>query len=331
MRVLVVGGAGYIGSHTVRAVLRAGHEVAILDNLSTGHEESVPAGVDFIRGDILSRDDLARAFDAGPFDTIMHFAAKAAVGESVENPELYYRENVQGSLTLFSAARRAGVGGVVFSSSAATYGTPESVPILEDAPLAPINPYGWTKRMMEQILADFARAYGLPSVSLRYFNAAGAEPVENAADAIGEAHDPETHLIPRVLISARDGGTVKIFGTDYDTRDGTAVRDYIHVTDLADAHVRAIGAFEKSKAKVFNLGTGTGFTVREVIDEAKRVTAIKMKVEETERRAGDPPSLVASSEKFQAETGWKPEFADLATIIETAWRWHRDHPKGYAR
>jgi UDP-glucose 4-epimerase len=338
MRVLVVGGAGYIGSHTVRAVLRAGHEVVILDNLSTGHEESIPVGVDFIRGDILKSEDLGRAFDAGPYDAVMHFAAKAAVGESVERPDFYYRENVQGSLMLFSAARKAGVGGVVFSSSAATYGTPKVVPILEDAPLAPINPYGWTKRMMEQILADFARAYGLPSVSLRYFNAAGAEPEGDAPSAdmppgdlpaIGEDHDPETHLIPRILISARDGGAISIFGTDYDTRDGTAVRDYIHVTDLAEAHVLAIGAFENSEPRVFNLGTGTGFTVREVIDAAKQVTGIDMCVEEAERRAGDPPSLVASSEKFQAATGWRPRHADLATIIETAWAWHKDHPKGY--
>ena len=339
MRVLIVGGAGYIGSHTVRAVLRAGHEVVILDNLSTGHEQSIPVGVDFICGDILSQEDLGRAFDAGPFDAVMHFAAKAAVGESVENPEFYYRENVQGSLMLFSAARKAGVGGVVFSSSAATYGIPKVVPILEDAPLAPINPYGWTKRMMEQILADFALAYGLPSVSLRYFNAAGAEPESDACSsdrpgadlpAIGEDHDPETHLIPRILISARDGGTIKVFGTDYETRDGTAVRDYIHVTDLAEAHVPAIGAFEKSEAKAFNLGTGTGFTVREVIDAAKRVTGIDMAVEETERRPGDPPSLVASSEKFQAATGWKPALADLDRIIETAWAWHKAHPKGFA-
>jgi UDP-glucose-4-epimerase GalE len=335
MRVLVVGGAGYIGSHTVRAVKRAGHEVVIFDNLSTGHEESVPVGVDFICGDILNSDDLTRAFDAGPYDAIMHFAAKAAVGESVENPEFYYRENVQGSLMLFSAARKAGVGGVVFSSSAATYGTPKEVPILEDAPLAPINPYGWTKRMMEQILVDFAHAYELPSVSLRYFNAAGAEPADDTTGgdiptAIGEDHDPEGHLIPRILISARDGGTIKIFGTDYDTSDGTAVRDYIHVTDLAEAHVLAIGAFEKSQPKVFNLGTGTGFSVREVIDTAKRVTGIDMKVEETPRRPGDPPSLVASSEKFQAATAWKPKLADLATIIETAWHWHKSHPKGYA-
>jgi UDP-glucose-4-epimerase GalE len=341
MRCLVVGGAGYIGSHTVRALMRAGHDVTVLDNLSTGHEESVPAGlrrdgaasaaqagVPFVRGDILDQADLEKAFSGGRFDAILHFAAKASVGESVEDPETYYRENVQGSLALFSAARKASAGGVVFSSSAATYGMPESVPIREDAPLAPINPYGRTKRMMEEMLADFAAAYGLPSVSLRYFNAAGAEPEGD----IGEDHEPETHLIPRVLAAARapsSEGTVRIFGTDYDTPDGSAVRDYIHVTDLAEAHVLAIAAFEEGKAKAYNLGTGHGFSVREVIAAAKRVTGREFAVEETERRPGDPPRLVASSEKFRTELGWKPRLAELETIIETAWRWHTAHPKGY--
>ena len=326
MRCLVVGGAGYIGCHTVRALLRAGHGVTVFDNLSTGHEESVPDGATFVRGDILDETDLEKIFSGDRFDAVLHFAAKAAVGESVENPELYYRENVQGSLTLFSAARRSGAGGVVFSSSAATYGMPESVPIREDAPLAPINPYGWTKRMMEQMLADFAAAYGAPSVSLRYFNAAGAE----ADGSVGEDHDPETHLIPRILIAARDGGMVRVFGTDYDTPDGTAVRDYIHVTDLAEAHVLAIEAFEKGRAKVYNLGTGHGFSVREVIDAARKVTGKDFRVEETARRAGDPPSLVASSEKFREELGWEPRLGALETIIETAWRWHTAHPRGYA-
>ncbi len=307
MRCLVVGGAGYIGSHTVRALLRAGHDVTVLDNLSTGHEESVPAGVPLVRGDILDQADLEKVFSGATFDAILHFAAKASVGESVEDPETYYRENVQGSLALFSAARKAGAGGVVFSSSAATYGLPEYVPICEAAPLAPINPYGWTKRMMEQMLADFAAAYGTPSVSLRYFNAAGAEPEgDSPEDQIGEDHDPETHLIPLVLAAARapgPEGTIRVFGTDYDTPDGSAVRDYIHVTDLAEAHVLAIGAFEKGKAKVYNLGTGHGFSVREVIAAAKRVTGREFAVEETGRRAGDPPRLVASSEKFRKELG----------------------------
>ncbi len=362
MRVLVAGGAGYIGSHTVRALLRAGHEVTVFDDLSAGHEAAVPPGVALVRGDILSQADLDGVLSGAGgerFDAVMHFAARTSVGESVNDPELYYRVNVQGSLTLFSAARRAGVGGVVFSSSAATYGVPDEVPIREDARLAPINPYGRTKHMMEEILADFAVAYGLPCVSLRYFNAAGAEPTDlnrdmqdgqdsqpnvgrspscepcaSLSDAvsseIGEDHDPETHLIPRILFAARDGAKVSIFGTDYDTRDGTAVRDYVHVTDLAEAHVLAIGAFEKGAAKVYNLGTGTGFTVREVIDAARRVTGIDMKVEAAARRAGDPPSLVASSEKFQSELGWRPKLASLEAIIETAWKWHTEHPRGYA-
>jgi len=330
MRVLVAGGAGYIGSHTVRALLRAGHDVVILDNLSTGHEGALPDGAKLVRGDILSGDDLDRAFAEGPYDALMHFAAKTSVGESVAEPEIYYRENVQGSLALFSAARSSLVGGIVFSSSAAVYGIPEDVPIREDAGLAPINPYGRTKRMMEEILADFAAAYGLPSVSLRYFNASGAEPVEGAGKTeIGEAHDPETHLIPLVLAAARDGGAIKIFGTDYDTPDGTAVRDYIHVTDLAEAHVLAVSAFEKGRAKIYNLGSGTGFSVREVIESARRATGREITAEESPRRPGDPPSLVASSERFQNELGWEPRHAELSTIIETAWRWHTEHPRGF--
>ncbi len=330
MRVLVAGGAGYIGSHTVRALLRAGREVVVFDNLSTGHEGALPDGAKLVRGDILSGDDLDRAFAEGPFDALMHFAAKISVGESVAEPETYYRENVQGSLALFSAARSSRVGGIVFSSSAAVYGIPKEVPIREDAGLGPINPYGRTKRMMEEILADFAAAYGLPSVSLRYFNASGAEPVEGSGKTeVGEAHDPETHLIPLVLAAARDGGAIKMFGTDYDTPDGTAVRDYIHVTDLAQAHVLAVKAFEKGRAKVYNLGSGTGFSVREVIETARRVTGREIAAEESPRRPGDPPSLVASPEKFRNELGWEPRHAELSKIIETAWKWHTEHPRGF--
>jgi UDP-glucose-4-epimerase GalE len=329
MRTLVVGGAGYIGSHAVRALLRAGHEVTVFDDLSLGHRAAVPEPVAFVEGDILSPADLDRVFSGERFDAVLHFAAKASVPESVAEPESYYRVNVEGSLMLFSAARRAGVGGVVFSSSAATYGMPEGVPIREDAPTRPINPYGRTKRMMEEMLADFARAYGLPSVSLRYFNAAGAEPVDDPADAIGEDHDPETHLIPRVLFAARDGASVPLYGTDYDTPDGTAIRDYIHVTDLAEAHVLAVGAFEEGKAKVYNLGTGTGASVREVIEAARRVTGREIAVEESPRRPGDPPRLVASSERFASDLGWRPRLGSLDRIVETAWRWHVEHPHGY--
>jgi UDP-glucose-4-epimerase GalE len=325
MHVLVVGGAGYIGSHTVKALMRAGHSVVVFDNLSTGHVQAVPEGVRLVRGDILARRDLDDVFAGERYDVLMHFAAKASVGDSVKDPEYYYHQNVQGSLMLFGAARAAGVGGVIFSSSAACYGLPARVPITEDMPLAPINPYGWTKRMMEQILADFAAAYGLPSVSLRYFNAAGSEP----DGSIGEDHRPETHLIPRVLLAARDGAAVPIFGTDYDTPDGTAIRDYVHVTDLADAHVRAVGAFERSSAKVFNLGTGTGYSVREVVESARRVTGLEIAVEETPRRAGDPPRLVASCEAFNAALGWRPCLDSLEKIIETAWAWLVAHPGGY--
>jgi UDP-glucose-4-epimerase GalE len=330
MRVLVAGGPGYIGSHTVRALLRAGCEVVVFDNLSTGHEGALAPDAKLVRGDILSLDDLDRAFAEGPYDALMHFAAKISVGESVAEPETYYRENVQGSLALFSAARSSLVGGIVFSSSAAVYGIPKEVPIREDAGLRPINPYGRTKRMMEEILADFAAAYGLPSVPLRYFNASGAEPVDPSGEtAIGEAHDPETHLVPLVLAAARDGGVIKIFGTDYETPDGTAIRDYIHVTDLAEAHVLAMKAFEKGRAKVYNLGSGTGFSVREVIDTARRATGRKIAAEESPRRPGDAPSLVASSEKFRSELGWEPRHAELSKIIETAWRWHTEHPRGF--
>lgn len=325
MRILVAGGAGYIGSHTVRALLRAGHEVVVFDNLSTGHREAVPQGVPFIRGDLLSEKDLKKVFRKSSFDAVMHFAAKTSVGESVKDPELYYRENVAGSLCLFSAARASGVRGVIFSSSAATYGIPREVPIREDAPLAPINPYGRTKRMMEEILADFATSYGLGSVSLRYFNAAGAEP----DGSIGECHEPETHLIPRVLAAARDGTAVEVYGTDYPTPDGTAIRDYIHVTDLAEAHVLAIGALKQGAAKVYNLGNGRGFSVREVIETARKVTGRDIRTVESARRPGDPPALVASSELFQKELGWKPRLAELTTIIETAWRWHLTHPRGF--
>jgi UDP-glucose 4-epimerase len=327
MRVLVVGGAGYIGSHAVRGLLRAGHAATVFDNLSTGHAESVPRGVAFVRGDILSKKDLHGVFAGAPFDAMIHFAAKASVGDSVKDPAFYYEQNVRGSLELFAAARAAGVGGVIFSSSAACYGQPEALPIREDARLQPINPYGWTKRMMEQILADFAAAYGMPSVSLRYFNAAGSEP----DGSIGEDHDPETHLIPRILFAARDGIPVNVFGTDYETRDGTAVRDYIHVTDLAEAHVLATNAFERGVAKVFNLGTGSGYTVKEVIDAARRVTSRPIEVVESPRRAGDPPSLVASSEKFRSTLGWTPRLDSLDRIIETAWAWHKAHPAGYAK
>lgn len=318
MRVLVTGGAGYIGSHAVLALLEAGHEPVVFDNLSTGHEWAVPEGVVFIKGDILNPGDLAEAFRSGPYDCLMHFAAKIAVPESVADPELYYRQNVAGSLELFSAARRAAVGGVIFSSSAAVYGVPEKVPLEENAPVLPVNPYGRTKLMMERMLADFARAYGLGSISLRYFNAAGADP----SGRTGEEHDPETHLIPNVLRAALSGAEVRIFGADYDTPDGTAIRDYIHVSDLAEAHVLALGGVEPGRAEAYNMGSGRGFSVREVVETARRVTGREIEAARAPRREGDPPRLVASSGRLRRDFGWKPRLGSLEEIIRTAWLWH---------
>lgn len=326
MRALIVGGAGYIGSHVVRALRSVACKMTVFDNLSTGHRGSVPEDVEFVRGDILSPQDLADVFSGERFNVIFHFAAKALVGQSVNDPELYYRENVAGSLALLSAAREADAGGVVFSSSAAIYGAPEDRTILESTPQHPVNPYGRTKRMIEQIMADFAAAYDFPSVSLRYSNAAGSL----HGSEIGEDHSPETHLIPNALIAARDGGKVFVFGTDYDTPDGTAVRDYIHVTDLADAHVLAARIIERGHAKFFNLANEQGASVREVIEVAKRVTGKGIDVEETGRRPGDPARLVASSARFRSETGWSPRFAEIDTIVGTAWQWHKAHPMGYA-
>jgi UDP-glucose-4-epimerase GalE len=331
MRAFVTGGAGYVGSHAVRAMLRAGHEVVVFDNLSTGHHAAIPSGACFVRGDILEERDLERAFAGRPFDVLVHFAARAVVADSVAAPELYYRENVQGSLTLFSAARNAGVGGIVFSSSAAVYGAPRKIPIREDAEPRPRNPYGRTKLTAEQILADFASAYGLASVSFRYFNAAGAEaPGHDFEKMTGEDHDPETHLIPLVLGAARDGGSVKVFGMDYDTPDGTALRDYVHVVDIAEAHVLALGALESGVAKVYNLGAGRGVSVLDVVGTARRVTGREINTSPAARRPGDPPKLVASSERFREESGWQPQHSDLNNIIRTAWLWHLSHPNGHA-
>jgi len=325
MNVFVTGGAGYIGSHTVRRLLESGHEVTVFDNLSEGHAAAVPEGL-LVRGDLADPAGLTEALKSGNFDAVVHFAANCYVGESVEDPEKYYRNNVANSLALLRAMRAADVARIVFSSSAATYGNPVENPITETHPQDPINPYGRTKLMFEQMLADYVRAYGFGCVSLRYFNAAGAAP----DGSIGEDHDPETHLIPIVLqVALGQREKVSIFGSDYDTPDGTCVRDYIHILDLAQAHVLALERIEPGEARMYNLGNGEGYSVRQVIEVAEKVTGKAIPHEDAARRPGDPDTLVASSQKIMCELGWRPKFPHLESIIETAWRWHRSHPDGY--
>ncbi len=325
--VLVLGGAGYIGSHTLLHLRTAGVDAFAYDNLSVGHRAAV-LDADLVAGDLADGDLLERTLRSRGVDAVFHFAACCYVGESVENPEKYYRNNVVNAITLLSAMRRAGVSLYVFSSTCATFGNPLRPTLAEDHPQDPINPYGRTKLMMEQMLPDWERAYGLRSVCLRYFNAAGADP----SGRIGEDHEPETHLIPLVLRAALGlAPPVRILGTDYDTPDGTCIRDYIHVNDLAEAHRLALEHLRAGGASGhFNLGNGQGYSVREVIAAAERVTGRTVPAVTAPRRAGDPPRLVADWRKARERLGWTPRFGDLDTIIETAWRWHRDHPEGYA-
>lgn len=319
MKVLVTGGAGYIGSHACKALKGKGHEVIVFDNLIYGHLDFVKWG-EFEKGDLADRASIDTVFRKHRPDAVMHFAAYAFVGESVENPSKYYYNNVAGSLNLIDSAKENGVKNIVFSSTCATYGVPEIDPIPEEHPQRPINPYGKTKLMIEEMLADYDVAYGLKSVSLRYFNAAGADP----ESMVGEDHDPETHLIPLVLDAALGRRPhITIFGDDYPTRDGTCVRDYIHVTDLADAHIKALEYLSKGgHTTAFNLGNGIGYTVKEVIDSARKITGREIKTVVGKRRAGDPPSLVGSSERARKELGWRPEFGDIDTIVSHAWSWH---------
>lgn len=320
--ILVTGGAGYIGSHAVLALLRAGYEVVILDNLIYGHRDLVEKvlQVELVVGDTGDRVLLDRLFSQHDIAAVMHFAAFAYVGESVTDPAKYYRNNVVGTLTLLEAMLAAKVNKFVFSSTCATYGLPISVPLREDHPQNPINPYGASKLMVEQMLRDFHAAYDFKSVCFRYFNAAGANP----DGSLGEDHNPETHLIPLVLQTAlgkRDA--VSIFGTDYPTPDGTCIRDYIHVSDLADAHVLGLKyLIEGGDSNIFNLGNGNGFSVKEVIETAKAVTGREIEVIECDRRPGDPPSLVGSSEKAREILHWHPQYADLTEIVSHAWKWH---------
>jgi UDP-glucose 4-epimerase len=321
--VLVTGGAGYIGSHAVLALKEAGYRVVVLDNLVYGHLDIVETvlDVEFVHGDISDRPLLDQVFQTYPIDAVIHFAAYAYVGESVTNPAKYYRNNVVGTLTLLEAMVQAEVFKIVFSSTCASYGNPHQIPIPEDHPQSPINPYGMSKLMVEQILEDFDRAYGLRSVRFRYFNAAGADP----QGRLGEDHSPETHLIPLVLLTAlgqRDHITV--FGTDYKTPDGTCIRDYIHVTDLADAHILGLKyLLDDGETSVFNLGNGEGFSVKEVITAAREITGLPIPVEEGPRRAGDPAILIGSATKARKVLGWDPQYNQIEVILEHAWRWHQ--------
>lgn len=321
--ILVTGGAGYIGSHAVLALQRSGYDVIILDNLVYGHQDLVETVLktELIIGDTNDRPLLDQLFSSRKIDAVMHFSAYAYVGESVTNPDKYYRNNVVGTLTLLEAMKEAGINKFVFSSTCATYGVPEIVPIPEEHPQNPINPYGATKLMVERILSDFDVAYDFKSVRFRYFNAAGADP----EGLLGEDHNPETHLIPLILLAAlgkRD--SISIFGTDYPTPDGTCIRDYIHVTDLATAHILGLEYLLNSgKTDVFNLGNGKGFSVKEVIETAREITGKEIKAIECDRRPGDPPSLVGSGEKARSILGWNPEYPDLQNIITHAWNWHQ--------
>jgi UDP-glucose 4-epimerase len=319
MRILICGGAGYIGSHMAKHLAGFGHQVTVLDNLSTGHKEAVQWG-ELRQIDLLVPDALDAVFSAERFDAVMHFCALSLVGVSVREPYDYYVNNVAGTLNLLQAMKRHAVDRLVFSSSAAVYGQPQSELIGEDHPQAPINPYGESKLIVERVLRDAAVAYGLRSVSLRYFNAAGASPDGD----IGEAHDPETHLIPNILRSLLgQGDGLKVFGKDYPTPDGTCIRDYVHVDDLASAHRAALGYLTHcSGAHVFNLGSGAGFSVRQVIEAAERVTGKRVAYDVAARRSGDPAVLVATSDKARHELGWKLNYPDLDSIVETAWRWH---------
>ena len=323
MKLLVTGGAGYIGSVVASQLVEAGHETVVLDDLSKGHRPAIPEGARFVKGSLLDDGFVRNALSDG-FDGVLHFAALSLVRESVEEPERYYRNNVGGTLNLLEAMTANDVRRLVFSSTAATYGEPDEVPIQETDTTLPTNPYGASKLAVDRLIGFVARARGLGATSLRYFNVAGA------SGHLGENHHPETHLIPLVLQAAAGRReSVSIFGTDYPTRDGTAVRDYIHIEDLGRAHLLAVEAAEPGEHRVYNLGNGAGFSVREVVEAARRVTGRGIKAVEAPRRAGDPAVLVASSDRIQRELGWKPDKPSLETMISDAWQWMQDHPAGY--
>jgi UDP-glucose-4-epimerase GalE len=325
MRILVTGGAGYIGSHTVKQLQAGGHEVTVFDSLSAGHRKAVPAER-LVVGDLRDIDHLDQLLMTSRIEAVIHFAALAYVGESVKEPAKYYTNNLIYSLNLLDRCRRNGISKFVFSSTCATYGVPTAVPITEAEKQLPINPYGNTKLAVERALADYVAAYPFGFCALRYFNAAGAAP----DGSIGEDHDPETHLIPLAIQAAMGKRKqLEIFGTDYPTSDGTCVRDYIHVDDLAQAHILALEKITPGAALAYNVGIGRGYSVREVIRTVEEVSGKKVPVKEGPRRPGDPAELVANADKIRRELGWSPKYTDLKSIVETAWNWHRNHPNGY--
>jgi UDP-glucose 4-epimerase len=321
MKILVVGGAGYIGSVCAELLLDEGHGVTIFDNLTEGHRRAIDPQAEFVEGDLIDRQSIEKTLAKQHPDAVMHFAANALVGESMQNPSKYFRNNIANGLNLLDAMVGAGVEKIVFSSTCAIFGPPERVPIDETMPARPINPYGESKLAFEKILRWYGQIHGLKFISLRYFNAAGA------STKFGEDHRIETHLIPSVLkVALGQKPNVEIFGTDYETPDGTCIRDYIHILDLARAHILAL---ESAKSDFYNLGTGGGVSVREVIDSCRKLTGRKIDIVEKPRRPGDPPRLIASSEKIKRELGWKPQFQSLDAIIESAWKWHQKFPRGY--
>lgn len=324
MNVLVTGGAGYIGSIVAAELLRAGHAVCVYDNLCHGFRAAVPQGADLAVGDVADESTVAEVLRRNQIEAVMHFAALIEAGESMKAPERYFRNNTANTLSLLETMLACEVKRLVFSSTAALYGEPENIPIRETDPLRPTNAYGESKLLVERMLQWFRRIHGFRYASLRYFNAAGA------SGELGEAHEPESHLIPLILqVALGKRESISIYGTDYDTKDGTCVRDYIHVVDLADAHVLALEALSQRDQLIYNLGNGRGFTVREVIETARRVTGHAIPAAEAPRRAGDPAVLLASSEKIMRELRWQPRYPELESIIASAWEWHRKHPNGY--
>ncbi|MYL32143.1 UDP-glucose 4-epimerase GalE [Pontibacillus yanchengensis] len=328
MTVLVCGGAGYIGSHAVASLLNQGEEVVVIDNIQTGHRSAVLEQATFYDGDMRDEQFLDNVFQYNKIDSVIHFAANSLVGESVEKPLEYYDNNVGGAITLLKTMAKNDVKHIVFSSTAATYGEPDQIPILESDPTIPTNPYGETKLAIEKMLKWAEQAHGIRSIVFRYFNVAGADP----NGRLGEDHRPETHLIPIILqVALGKREKIMVFGDDYDTPDGTCIRDYVHVNDLVDVHLLAVRALQKgAESDIYNLGNGHGFSVKEVIETVRQVTGHPIPAEVAPRRPGDPAKLVASSEKAKNKLGWKPNYSDLETMIETAWNWCRKHPDGYS-